>query len=282
MRRHARRASIAALTALLVPLALAGQESGEERSYRVGPKDLLEIRVFEEPSLNVDRRVSERGVVRLPLLGEFPVEGLTVDEIAAELKQQLEASYLQRASVIVEIREFKSKPISVIGAVKRPGSLELSGRWTLFQALTEAGGLSDNRGDVIYVLRRAENGLYDQLEISVNDLMIRGDQRVNIPIFADDVINVPPAQEVSVLLMGEVNQPGAVTFKSTDRITLLAVLARAGGLTERASNRVLIKRKGPDGRMREIVAHVKRILAGHENDPELRPGDLIVVKESFL
>ncbi len=263
------------------PGLLAAQIATSDGAYRVGPKDLIEVRVFEEDSFNVSGRVSEQGTIRLPLLGEIEVEGLTDTEIAAILKVALE-KYLQRATVTVEVREFRSKPISVIGAVNRPGTLELSARWTLFEALTEAGGLTDQRGEVVYVLRHASNGLFDQLEIRIEDLLVRGDQHVNIPIFANDVIHVPPAREVSVFFMGEVERPGAVTFKSTDRISLVTAIARAGGLTERAAHRIVVKRTDDSGMLRELVAHFKRIMAGEEPDLLLQPGDVVVVKESFF
>jgi hypothetical protein len=83
-------------------------------------------------------------------------------------------------------------------------------------------------------------------------------------------------------LLGEVASPGAITFKSTDRLTLLAAIARAGGLSERASSKIRIQRPGADGKMTEITARYKRILSGDEPDPELRDGDVIVVKESFF
>ena len=122
--------------ALLLPLLLSAalataswaQEGGGKASYRVGPKDLLEIRVFEVSTLNVERRVSDQGSITLPLLGELAVEGRTEEQVAAALKASLEKEYLQRATVSVQVIEFRSRPISVLGAVNKPGNLQLSGR----------------------------------------------------------------------------------------------------------------------------------------------------------
>ena len=110
-----------------------------------------------------------------------------------------------------------SKPISVIGAVKQPGNLAFSGRWTLLEALSAAGGLSDEHADKIYVLRRADNGLSDQIAVNVDDLMVRGDSDANVMIFANDLINVPARVEVTVFCLGEVAKPGAVAFQSNER-----------------------------------------------------------------
>lgn len=267
--------------AVLATFPVAGQPE-PSGAYRLGPRDLVSIQVFEEPDLSGKFTVNEDGTIRLPLVGNIQAEGLTADELAARLKAILEEQLLQRASVSVEILEFRSRPISVLGAVRQPGSLNFSGRLTLLEAITAAGGLTENHGASVHVLRRASNGLTDQVVIPVEDLLVRADPDVNLPIFANDLINVPVAAEVTVYLLGEVASPGAISFKSTERVTLLAALARAGGLTERASAKIRIQRPGPDGKPTEIVVRYKRVLAGEEPDPELEGGDVIIVKESFF
>lgn len=270
--------------ALGVALALGGVVAAQTGSggYRIGPQDLVEIRVFEVPELNIERRVSDEGTINLPLIGDVPVRGLTDTELAERLKVLLETKYVRRASVTVQVREFRSRPIAVMGAVRQPGNLAFAGSLTLLEALALAGGLAENHGDVIYVLRRAENGLADQLAVSVTDLLARGDPDVNIPIVANDVINVPAVVQVTVFCLGEVKNPGALAFRDSDRITVLTAIARAGGLTERASSKVRIKRRGTDAREMEIEADYKRIVAGKDPDVELREGDILIVKESLL
>lgn len=273
------------LSATLAP-ALVAQPAAPvtppEAGYRLGPRDLVRIRVFEVPELNVESRVSETGAVTLPLIGDVPASGLTEKEFEARLEGLLEERYVNRASVSVEVVEFRSRPITVIGAVRQPGHLAFPGGWTLLDALAAAGGLADNHGDLIYVMRRADNGLSDQVAIPVDDLFVRGDPDSNLPIRANDLIHVPPRVEISVYCLGEVRQPGAIVFRSTDRITLLAVLARAGGLTDRASKKVRIKRRAGEGLGAETVVDYRRVLAGEEPDPELEAGDVVVVKEAFF
>jgi polysaccharide export outer membrane protein len=250
--------------------------------YRIGPKDLIEIKVFEVPELNIERRVSAEGTINLPLIGDVPVQGLTDVELADRLKALLEAKLLQRASVAVQLREFRSKPISVLGAVKQPGNLSLSGRWTLLEAISAAGGLTDDHADKIYVLRRAANGLSDQIAIDVDDLMVRADPDANVPIVANDIINVPAKVEITVFCLGQVAHPGAVVFQSTERITLLTAIARAGGLTDRASRTIQIKRRDHTGRDLELEANYRRIVSGKDADVTLQSGDVVIVKESFF
>jgi polysaccharide export outer membrane protein len=250
--------------------------------YVLGPRDLLEIRVLEVPELNLERRVSERGTIDLPLLGDFDVTGLTAMQLRERLETTLLARFVNRANVSVVIKEFSNKPVSIVGAVLRPGSLNISGRWTLLQAIAAAGGLSGAAGKKIYVLRSANNGLTDTLEVPTDELFQSGSPMWNIPIFPSDVVNVPPRQPVTVFCIGEVKTPGAQQFDVGDRISLLTALAKAGGVTDRASSSVRIRRRGTDGRDTEIRYDYKRILAGKDPDPELLPGDVILVKESFF
>jgi polysaccharide export outer membrane protein len=273
---------LAAAALLLAGSAQAAESLQAGDVYRIGPKDLVSIEVFEIPELTVDLRVSEDGAIDLPLIGDVEVKGLTENELAIKLKTMLELRYVQRASVRVEVKEFRSRPISVIGAVKTPGPLAFSGRWTLLEALTAAGGLTPGHGNVIHVLRTAGNGLSDRLEIKIDDLMVRADPRANIPIVANDIINVPAPMPVTLFCLGEVARPGALEFLSTERVTVLSAIARAGGLSERASKKLLIKRRDAAGRETEIVAHYGKIIDQKEPDIELQANDVIVVKASFF
>jgi polysaccharide export outer membrane protein len=275
-----RRASVC----LTFFLAMAGRAFGQDPSaeYRVGPKDLLDIKVLEVPELNVERRVADNGAIEIPLLGELAVAGLTAAEVRVRLESTLTAKYVNRANVSVVVKEFANKPVSIVGAVQRPGSLNISGRWNLLQAITAAGGLTDNAGRRIYVLRKADNGLSDTLEIDTEDLFRGNASMWNIPIYPSDVVNVQARTKVRVFCLGEVKLPGALEFESDDRISVLSVLAKAGGLSDRASNTIRIKRRGQDGRDEEILVNYGRIVSGKDPDPTLKPDDVIVVKESFF
>jgi len=239
--------------------------------------DLVSVEVLEADSLDAETRVTEAGTLEIPHVDPVTVAGLTTNEAALALGKALE-KYLQRATVTLRIVEYRSQPITLLGAVRKPGTLPFSGRWTLIDAVTEAGGLTESGGNIL-VLRRASNGLSDQIVIDARELLERGDADINIPLFPNDLINVPVATTVTVFLIGEVASRGAMLFKSTDRITLLAALARAGGLTERASNKVVVRRFESGD---ELSVNYKKLLAGRRPDIELIDGDLIIVKESFF
>jgi polysaccharide export outer membrane protein len=284
--RAAREAGVLAsavlvvLAAALLPVAARAQGS---QPYQLGPKDVIEIKVFEAPELSGELRVSDTGTVSLPVQGgEVPVAGLTERQAEARLESALEQCCINRATVTLTIKEVRYRPISVIGAVAKPEPLGFSGRWTLLEVLTAAGGLTSSHGDVVYVLRRGSSGLADQLTVRIDDLLLHGNPRANIPIFAGDLINVPATAEVTVYCLGEVQKPGPILFKSTERMTVLTAIARAGGLTERAAKRIEIKREGPDGKVAQLEVDYKAVLAGKIADPLLQPGDLLLVKESFF
>jgi polysaccharide export outer membrane protein len=270
--------------ALIVSLLLAAPSFAQDQQgeYRIGSKDLLAITVLEIPDLNVERRVADNGSIDLPLLGAVAVAGKTATEARAQLEDLLRSKYVNRANVSVIVKEFANKPVSVVGAVTKPGALTLSGRWYLLQAISAAGGLDASAGRKIFVLRRADNGLSDVLEIKRDDLMQGMASTWNIPIFPGDVVNIPARSTVKVFCLGEVKAPGALEFDSDDRISLLSVIAKAGGLTDRASKTILIKRKGPDGRDVETKVNYKSVIAGKDPDPLLKADDVVVVQESFF
>jgi polysaccharide export outer membrane protein len=276
------RLSTIVLASLLVATAAAAQPAVDPDAYRIGARDLIEIRVFELPELNVEQRVNESGTISLPIVGEYQAAGFTTAELAQHLEALLEEAYVERASVTVELVEFRSAPISVLGAVKKPGDLAFSGDWTLLEAITAAGGLAETHGNAVHVLRRSPNGLSDQVSITVEDLLVRADPDANIPLFANDLVNVENAVPVNIYCLGEVASPGALQFRSTERITVLSAIARAGGLTERASAKIRIKRPGANGGEEVIEVNYKKILAGEQPDLALESNDVLFVPESFF
>lgn len=277
-----RRWLYGALVLCLIPTVALAQDELAATDYTIGPKDLLEIRVLEIPELNVERRVSETGTVDLPLIGPFAINGMTVREAGDRLASVLMTKYVNRANVSVVVKDFANKPLSIVGAVARPGSLNITGRYTLLQAISAAGGLTQQAGKKIFIMRSAENGLSDVLEIRSDDLFRSSTARWNVPVFPSDVVNVPAKTTVTVFCMGEVKEPGALQFDTDDRITLLSVIAKSGGLTDRASKHIRVKRRGPDGRDAELTFNYNQILSRGAADPLLQADDVVIVKESFF
>jgi polysaccharide export outer membrane protein len=252
------------------------------RAYRVGPGDLLELKVFEVDQLSQTVRVSEDGSITLPLLGRVVVEGLTQEGVVQKLTGLLQAKYVKNPQVTIFIKEYKNQQVAVIGAVEKAGSYELVGRKNLLQIISMAGGFSENASDVIFILREAPDGATSTIPIDLKDLMGNGNQKLNIPIEPNDVINVPVDKEIRVFVMGRVNRPGAVTSKLSEGVTLLQAIADAGGLAEGAKeSAVLVTRKGKDGKEQKLKINLKDILKGRRKDLVLQEGDVVYVPESF-
>jgi polysaccharide export outer membrane protein len=270
---------ILVLVALGSPVPLVAQQSGE---YRLGPRDVLQVNVLELPEINGERRIGEDGMLDLPVLGGVKVAGLTANEIEDRLVALLTAKYVNRASVSVVIKEYSSKPIWIGGAVAHPGPLNVSGRWDLQQAILAAGGLT-NAGPKISVLRRGESGLTDRLDIRTDDIFVNLSPSWNIPIFPSDIVTVSVAKPMRISCLGEFKSPGIVEFPGDERVTLLTLIARTGGLTDNAARgKIRVKRRNPDGTFKEMFFNYSRIVAGKDADPELETGDVVVVKESLF
>lgn len=251
-------------------------------SYKIGPKDLLTISVFEVPELNITVRVSEDGAIVTPLLGNIHVSGLTRFQLEKKLIKLLEKNYLKSAQVTVFIKEYQSKLVSVIGAVKKPGNYELVGRQTLLQMISIAGGLTEGASDRIVIIRQYENGKSASLVIDLDELMLQGNPKLNVPLQANDIVNVSVERYIDIYVFGQVKNPGHIKMKKNGDVTLLRVIAQAGGFSERArKSSVLIKRKINGKEMRTKI-NVKNILRGKRKDFILKDGDIIHVPESML
>jgi protein involved in polysaccharide export with SLBB domain len=278
--------SLALTVALCLGAALpaaAQAPARVEADYRLGASDRVAVTVAEAPQLGVpEGTIAADGTLTLPVVGAVPAAGRTAEELAAEIEQRLEADYLARATVAVEVLDVQARTVSVLGAVAKPGSYGFAGDWTVLEAIGAAGGLASEHGNTVRIVRHAENGLSDQITLPLADLVERADARLDVPLAPNDVIHVERLRKVTILLVGEVATRGAIELDGRTPVTLLGLIARAGGLTERASPRLTIKRRGADGLLTDIEAHYKRILSGRDPDVELVDGDMIVVAESFF
>lgn len=275
------------ITLILILLFLFGfwcwAQEKQTMEYKIGPRDLLDISVFGLKELNKTVRVSEDGKITLPLLGEVEVEGLTKTELEEKLSQLLEEEYLQNPQVTVFIREYQSKRVSVLGAVEEPRPYELLGRQTLLQLISQAGGLTKDAGDEIIVIRPLPDGTSTSLKISIDDLFLKGDAKWNIPLEANDIINIPAVKIVFIYVFGQVKRPGAIEVRKSNIPTLLQAIAQAGGFSARASKGgVLIKRIDKDGKEIQIKVNVKDIIKGKKKRIQLMENDVVFVPETIF
>ncbi len=284
--------------------------------YRIGPEDLLEIGVFEASEMNRSLRVSAGGEISLPLLGAVQAAGLTPRELEFVLQELLRRSVMKDPHVSVFVREMQSHPVSVFGAVRKPGVFQIRGAKTLVEVLAMAEGLSEDAGDTVLVMRGAglrgtgQTNLASPaaspvelpageelgpaataaapaeptgggtIEIELKRLLDSGDEGSNVPVYPGDLVKVTRAGIVYVV--GEVRKPGGFMLKSNENISVLQALALAEGLThtsQRSRTRIIHIEEGT-GQRRERIVDLSKILAGKAEDPILQPKDIVFVPNS--
>lgn len=262
---------------------LNGQEEASSMDYRIGARDLLEIRIFGYEDMTTTVRVSEDGSITLPFLKKVEVEGLSKGELEIKLNQLYAEKYLENPQVTIFIREYRSKMVSVIGAVVNQGQYELLGRQTLVEIITMAGGITAVAGEDIFVTRAYEE-TSQVLKIPIEELL-KGDIIFNIVLQPKDIIHVPIERLVKVYVFGRVNKPGALEVRKSKLPTLVQAIAEAGGFAERAAKgSVKIIRKGKNGKIITMKVNVNNLIdgSGKNNYVQLKEGDTVYVNPSVF
>jgi polysaccharide biosynthesis/export protein len=284
---------------------------------RIGPDDVLEIAIFEAPELNRSLRVSANGEISLDLLGPVRAGGLTPRQLESVLQELLRRTYMKDPHVGVFVRELQSHPVSVVGAVRKPGVFQIRGTKTVLELLSMAEGFAEDAGDTVLVMRGASfprssgsdnpekylqssgtvvaakgnalvasgpTGLLKQegeiVEVSLKSLLESVDPAFNIPVHPGDIVKV--ARAGIVYVVGEVKKPGGFVLKSNENISVLQALALAEGLTRTSSKsqaRIIRTDQSTDKRI-EIPIDLGKILSSKAPDPILQPKDIIFVPDS--
>lgn len=259
-------------------------QDGFIREYRIGPKDLLEIKVQEVPELSsLGVRVSEDGSITLPLAGNIGLAGMTKDEVEKLIARVLiERNLVKNPQVSVFIKEYQSQVVSLIGAVTKPGIYQLVGRVTLLDIISQAGGFKENAANEIFVLREGKSEAAATIRIDLEDLTVNGNPKLNIPLQPGDVINIPADEVISIFVFGAVRNPGALQVKKSARINIVQAVAQAGGLTESGKySGITIKRTLKDGREENLKVNLMDIIRGKKPNIVLLKGDVVFVRESI-
>lgn len=265
------------------------------RDYYIGPEDLVEISVFEDEKLNKTVRVSSQGNISLPLIGILRVKGLTANELEKEIRDLLAEKYFQDPHVTVFIKEYRNQRISVIGAVEKPGSYDITGQRTVLDMLAMAGGLKGSReeeaGHLLFLIRppgsdepSEEKKETDQPKtktfvINLEDLLVKGDLSLNMLVAHGDVINVPVSGKIFV--GGEVKSPGGFPLKGK-KMTVGQAVTLAGGITIEAdgAGTKLIRYTGNGNEKEIITVNVSAIQKGQGGDLYLRENDILIVPKN--
>lgn len=250
--------------------------------YRVGPGDVLAIKIPGRPEAGQKAeetpqgfRVYSSGKVLLPLVGGVAVAGLSVDEIQSKL-QEVFKPYLREPVITVEILEFKSQSLYLLGKFNQPGVKYLDRPITLIQGISLGGSLQDSadlrgarlvRGNTI-------------LPVDIFELMFNNDLRQNIPLQSGDTIFVPGNEQQSVFVFGAVTKEGAIPMIN-GRLSLLQALSTAGiGKSSYKKQHIRIIRSHSLTRGELMVIDLGKIMAGEALPLALMNGDVVYVPRS--
>ena len=248
----------------------------------VGPNDLLSVTVYDAPELSRPVRVDAAGAIRLPMVKQaIHVAGLDPVQVAEAITSALIADrVLVNPLVTVSVSEYRSRPIVVVGAVRSPISFQDDGTITLLDALTRAGGLSENAGPEILVSRRpltADGKAVAVTEqVSARSLFDENIPAANLMLQPGDIVRVPVASQFYA--MGNVKKPGAFFITNGSESSVLKALALSGGLASSSAHTAYIYRVEPgQSDRKEIRIKLKQIMEHKAPDVPLQANDIFYV-----
>src|SRR6266478_3372932 len=251
---------------------IASQAAVAQSHELLGEGDMVRISVFQNPDLATEARISERGSITFPLIGEVVIGGLTPSDAEARIAQQLSrGKFVVRPQVNLSVLQVRSRQVSVLGQVGRPGRYPLDDvSNNLTDVLALAGGINPS-GDNNVVVMRNNNGKPTRTSIDVPAMYRTGDMSHNVRLQNGDVIYVERAPQFYI--SGEVQRAGA--YRLEPDMTVMQALSVGGGLTARGTLRGLeIHRRMPDGQIQDLSA--VRLT------DVVQPNDVILVRERLF
>lgn len=259
--------------ALLAVLALAAYADSPEPGARetLGPGDTLRVTVFQNPDLTTEARVTERGTILFPLIGEIALGGQTPARAAARIAERLkQGTFLKDPQVAVAVTQLRSRQVSVLGQVARPGRYALDDTHSrLTDILALAGGVTPAGHDSVTVVL-SRDGKIIKRDIDVPRMYRSGDLSPNVEIHHGDMVYVQRAPVFYIY--GEVQRAGS--YRLEPETAVMHALSMGGGLTPRGTERGLrIHRRMPDGAVATLNAQLT---------DAVQPDDVIFVRESLF
>jgi polysaccharide biosynthesis/export protein len=267
---------------VLTLAALTGAQAPSDpqaREYVVGAQDVLKVTVFDEPQLSGTFRVDADGSFTYPFVGRLKAVGQTLRSIEAELTARLADGYVRKPQVAIEVEQYRSRSVFIVGEVRSPGKYPLSGEMTLMEALAQAGSTTASAGSEVLILRPDDRNGDNELNpgatpahrttrVNIADLQA-GRLSNNVMLHEGDTVFVPKAERFFVT--GYVRTPGAYTHERG--MTVLQAVSLAGGLSDRGSNRGIRVIRVINGQKAEISVKLTDVI---------EPNDTIVVRQRLL
>ena len=237
---------------------------------QLGMGDMVRITVFRNPDLTTEARISERGTVLFPMIGEVQVAGLTPSQAGKRIADQLtRGRYVVNPEVTVSMMQVNSRQVSVLGNVNKPGRYPLDSQTAhLTDFIAVAGGLAPTGSDEVTVVT-TKDGKTSKREVDLAAIFNSGDVSQNIELQPGDTVYVHKAPMVYVY--GEVQKGGA--YRVEPNMTVMQAIAMGGGVTPRGTLRGIKISRREGSNVREISAHLT---------DTVKPDDVVYVSESLF
>ncbi len=257
----AARTGPAAVTAE-APASAAPAIPAADRTYILGPADVLEVDVLGREDYRTRARIGEDGTIQLPYLGSVTAANKTITQLANDVAAALEkGGFFAHPILSIEIVSYASRYVTVLGEVGTPGLIPVDRPYRLSEILARVGGVKDDGAD--YVVLRSDTGQPRQLSISA---LATGDPAQDPFVSPGDKIFAPKAD--IFYISGQVKSPGA--YAVVPGMTVRMAIARGGGLTDEGSEgKVKVTRPGQRSESGKLEAKVE-------------PGDVIVIGERLF
>ncbi|HKQ97354.1 MAG TPA: SLBB domain-containing protein [Candidatus Polarisedimenticolia bacterium] len=252
-----------------------GPATLSSNEYLIGVGDKLDITVFGHDDMTRTVEVRADGSVNLPLIGDLEVAGKGARAVADELTGRLGTEFLVDPKVSVEVRDYRSHWVTLMGEVKAPGRYPLRRNMRLLDVLAEAGGPTKDAGrQVVVTSPGAGTATPQEHVVTLQDLYKAGESSDNPVLQHGDVVTV--RERELFYIRGEVNRPSAYVLDTG--MTLVKAIAIAGGLTPYASRKeIQVLRSGTGGAQERITLNLKAIEDGKREDLTLQSEDVIIV-----
>ena len=272
--------------------AAASPELDHVPGYVLGPDDEVSVQVLGSDEISSEPlRIGPHGYLSMPLAGRVAAAGKTLDQLEQLLRERL-ATYIREPRVSVGVARFRSRPVSVLGAVNRPGVHQVEGPKSLVEMLSLAEGISQDAGPWAKITRLIKNGViplesartdvsgrFSVAEVRLSDLLEARRPELNIAVMPRDVIAVPRAEMVYVI--GGVHRSGGFLLNDRESLTGLQALALAGGLKGTAKKKAAKILRSREGVERvEIPVNLSSIMAGRSTDVPMEREDILFVPHS--
>ncbi len=251
----------------------------QENIYKIGAGDTLSVNVFGEAGMsNLYAKVDGLGYIQLPYVENLLVKNKTLADVQNELKTTYAKQFIN-PWVVVQIADYKSRPVYLLGAFNKPGVYYMDRPMDILQMLGVGQGVSDAA-----YLRGARVWRDEKIAaVDLHALLMEGRSAHNIPLLAGDTIFVPSQSDKKAYVLGAVLNAGAVPF-ANEPMTLMKALSHVGGVQRQSALisqvRIIRTHSAVEGQL--LLVNAKDILKGKAPDLELMPDDIVYVPNTWV